>query len=53
MSKILVVGGAGYIGGFLTDHLRESGHDVVVYDNLLFEDSSLHPQQLIKHTFLL
>jgi nucleoside-diphosphate-sugar epimerase len=35
MSKILVVGGAGYIGGFLTDHLRESGHNVVVYDNLL------------------
>ena len=41
MSKILVVGGAGYIGGFLTDHLRESGHDVVVYDNLLFEDRFL------------
>lgn len=41
MSKILVVGGAGYIGGFLTDHLTESGHDVVVYDNLLFEDRFL------------
>jgi nucleoside-diphosphate-sugar epimerase len=41
MSKILVVGGAGYIGGFLTDHLIEDGNDVVVYDNLLFEDRFL------------
>tara|TARA_R100001463_G_scaffold58114_1_gene110422 strand:+ start:1490 stop:2428 length:939 start_codon:yes stop_codon:yes gene_type:complete len=39
--KILVVGGAGYIGGFLTDHLREANYDVVVYDNLLFEDRFL------------
>lgn len=41
MSKILTVGGAGYIGGFLTDYLSHSGHDVVVYDNLLFEDRFL------------
>jgi nucleoside-diphosphate-sugar epimerase len=41
VSKVLVVGGAGYIGGFLTDHLREVGHDVAVYDNLLFEDRFL------------
>ena len=41
MSKILIVGGAGYIGGFLTDHLIEDGNDVVVYDNLLFEDRFL------------
>lgn len=39
--KILVVGGAGYIGGFLTDHLREANHDVTVYDNLLFENRFL------------
>ena len=36
-NKVLVVGGAGYIGGFLTDHLSDSGYDVTVYDNLLFE----------------
>jgi len=35
--QILIVGGAGYIGGFLTDHLRHSGYQVTVYDNLLFE----------------
>lgn len=31
---ILVVGGAGYIGSITTEQLLESGHKVVVYDNL-------------------
>ena len=35
--KILVVGGAGYIGGHLSDLLLRSGHDITVYDNLMFE----------------
>ena len=35
--KILVVGGAGYIGGYLSDLLLRSGHDITVYDNLMFE----------------
>ena len=37
MTKILVVGGCGYIGSFLTDHLTKNKHKVTVYDNLLFE----------------
>ncbi len=32
--KILVTGGAGYIGSFMTKRLIESGHDVVVVDSL-------------------
>ncbi len=32
--KILVTGGAGYVGGFTARHLLETGHDVVVLDNL-------------------
>jgi UDP-glucose 4-epimerase len=32
--KILVTGGAGYIGGTVTKLLLERGHSVVVYDNL-------------------
>jgi len=32
--KIIVTGGAGFIGSHLTDKLIEQGHDVVVIDNL-------------------
>jgi UDP-glucose 4-epimerase len=32
--KILVTGGAGYIGSFMVRHLAESGYDVVIADNL-------------------
>ncbi|MGZ6005791.1 MAG: NAD-dependent epimerase/dehydratase family protein [Candidatus Saccharimonadales bacterium] len=36
--KVLVVGGAGYIGGALTDILKNTDHEVRVYDALLFEE---------------
>ena len=32
--RILVTGGAGYVGGFCARHLVAQGHDVVVLDNL-------------------
>lgn len=34
MKKILVTGGAGYIGSHVVKLLGESGYDVVIYDNL-------------------
>jgi len=40
-SKILVCGGAGYIGGYLTDLLAGNGYQVTVYDNLTYEDRLL------------
>jgi UDP-glucose 4-epimerase len=32
--KVLVTGGAGYIGGVVADELLQAGHDVVILDNL-------------------
>ncbi|HTG43496.1 MAG TPA: NAD-dependent epimerase/dehydratase family protein, partial [Verrucomicrobiae bacterium] len=43
MSKILVVGGAGYVGGGITDRLIAAGHTVRVYDGLVYEDVFLKP----------
>ncbi|MDR3691618.1 MAG: SDR family oxidoreductase [Fimbriimonas sp.] len=37
--NLLVVGGAGYVGGAVTDLLSGSRHQVRVFDNLLFEES--------------
>lgn len=39
--KILILGGAGYIGGYLTDLLSQSGYEAAVYDNLLYESRFL------------
>jgi nucleoside-diphosphate-sugar epimerase len=39
--RVLVVGGAGYVGGALTDILEGSEHEVIVYDSLVFEDHYL------------
>lgn len=34
MAKILVTGGAGYIGSHTCVELLEAGHEVIVFDNL-------------------
>ena len=41
--KILIVGGAGYIGGALTDILMDSDYDILVYDFILYEESYRKP----------
>ena len=41
MKRVLVVGGAGYIGGWLTDKLIEAGYETRVYDLLLYEERFL------------
>ena len=42
--KILVTGGAGYIGSTVTGFLIENGHQAAVYDNLGHGHRSLAPQ---------
>lgn len=39
--KILITGGAGYIGSILAPLLLQKGHDVTVIDNFLYNQSSL------------
>lgn len=34
--RVLITGGAGYIGSILTEHLLKKGHKVTILDNLLF-----------------
>lgn len=39
--KTLIVGGAGYVGSVLSESLWRRGHDVTVFDLLMFGDQSL------------
>jgi UDP-glucose 4-epimerase len=41
--KVLVTGGAGYIGGTVADELMKAGHQVVIYDNLCHGHRSMLP----------
>jgi nucleoside-diphosphate-sugar epimerase len=46
-NRVLVVGGAGYVGGSLVDQLLSAGYDVDVYDSLVYEDTYLKPVNFI------
>lgn len=41
--KVLITGGAGYLGGALTDLLENTKHEFRVYDALMYEDEYLKP----------
>lgn len=48
--KILVVGGAGYVGGVVTDMLmqRAGFHEFIVFDNLTFDDQYVKPCRFVR-----
>ena len=41
--KILITGGAGYLGSALTGYMLDKAHQVVVLDRLFFDQNALHP----------
>ena len=41
MEKVLITGGAGYIGSVLTEELLNKGYYVTVLDNLMYKQTSL------------
>lgn len=47
IDKVLVVGGAGYIGGCVTDSLVSGKIPFTVYDNLTYENHYLKPVEFI------
>lgn len=47
MSNVLIVGGAGYVGGGITDRLIAAGHRVRLYDSLLYENVYLKPVDFV------
>jgi nucleoside-diphosphate-sugar epimerase len=45
--NILIVGGAGYIGGAITDILQGTNHRTRVYDSLIYEESYRKPADFV------
>jgi nucleoside-diphosphate-sugar epimerase len=43
MKKVLITGGAGYLGSVLTEVLLEKGYQVTVLDNLIYKQTSVAP----------
>ena len=41
--RVLVTGGAGYIGNYVVEEVLENGHDVRVLDSMLWGDGALDP----------
>ncbi len=47
MKNVLIVGGAGYVGGTITDLIESADYNVRIYDSLLYEDSYRKPVDFV------
>ncbi len=50
MKKILITGGAGFIGSHLADYLISQGHEVTVLDNFSTGKNEVHGAKIIKES---
>src|SRR5947207_4613974 len=48
MKRVLISGGCGYVGGAVVDALLAAGHEVRVYDVLLYEEQYRKPVPFIR-----
>ena len=47
--KILITGGAGFVGGNLAVYMSELGHDILCMDNLVRRGSEFNLQRFLKY----
>ena len=46
--KIVITGAAGYIGSTLVSFLSKEGHEIVAFDNLIYDQGTLVSSSLIR-----
>ncbi|MBT7253372.1 MAG: NAD-dependent epimerase/dehydratase family protein, partial [Planctomycetaceae bacterium] len=47
--RVLITGGAGFLGSFLCESMVERGHDVICLDNF-FTSQKMNVQHLLSHS---